>query len=98
MKNIYIILLLSFIVLGAMLAESCRKSGDKPPTTTPLTFNVPKGFPSPVFNFTASPVTQEGFDLGKQLFYDGKLSKDGNFPCASSYQQFAAFSIFYHVL
>src|SRR5215213_10140493 len=98
MKNIYIILLLSFISLGAMMAESCRKSGDKAPSTTPLTFNVPKGFPSPVFNFTASPVTQEGFDLGKQLFYDGKLSKDGNFPCASCHQQFAAFATFDHDL
>lgn len=98
MKKLYVILTISFIVLGAMVIESCRKSGDKAPATTPLAFNVPQGFPTPVFNFTASPVTQEGFDLGRRLFYDGRLSKDGNFPCASCHQQFAAFATFDHDL
>lgn len=64
--------------------------------TTPLSFSVPQGFPSPTYNFTASPVTQEGFDLGRKLFYDGRLSKDGNFPCASCHQQFAAFATYEH--
>ena len=87
-----------FIALGAMLAESCRKSTDKGPATTPLTFSVPQGFPQPAFDFNASPVTKEGFELGRHLFYDGRLSKDGNFPCASCHQQFAAFSTFDHDL
>ena len=81
-----------------MLAESCRKSGDKALPTTPLSFLVPQGFPQPVFNFDANPVTKEGFELGKRLFYDGKLSKDGNFPCGSCHQQFAAFATFDHDL
>jgi cytochrome c peroxidase len=36
--------------------------------------------------------------LGRKLFYDGILSKDGNFPCASCHQQFAAFANFDHNL
>ena len=96
MKRICIILLTTFIVFGAMLAESCRKSGDKAPATTPLTFNTPAGFPAPLFDFNANPVTKEGFELGRHLFYEGKLSKDGNFPCASCHQQFAAFATFEH--
>lgn len=96
MKKICIILIVS-IVLGAVVLESCRKKdGNAALVSTPLTFSVPQGFPSPVFDFNASPVTQEGFNLGRRLFYDGKLSKDGNFPCASCHQQFAAFSTYEH--
>ncbi|HYC28005.1 MAG TPA: cytochrome c peroxidase [Chitinophagaceae bacterium] len=98
MKKICIISAVLFIAFGAMLAESCRKSGDKAPPTTPLTFSVPQGFPQPVFDFNASPVTKEGFELGRRLFYEGKLSKDGNFPCASCHQQFAAFATYDHDL
>ena len=98
MKKLCIISAIMFIVLGAMVAESCRKSGDSAPATTPLTFKVPQGFPQPVFDFNASPVTKEGFELGRHLFYDGKLSKDGNFPCASCHQQFAAFATYDHDL
>jgi len=63
---------------------------------TPIPFVVPKGWPKPVYDFKKNPVTQEGFDLGKKLFYDGRLSKDGNFPCGSCHQQFCAFATFDH--
>ncbi|MEP7318392.1 MAG: cytochrome c peroxidase [Panacibacter sp.] len=64
----------------------------------PINFIVPKGWPQPVYDFKQNPLTQEGFDLGKKLFYDGRLSKDGNFPCAGCHQQFAAFATFDHNL
>jgi len=58
---------------------------------------IPKGWPKPPANiFVTNPLTEEGFQLGKKLFYDGRLSKDGNFSCASCHQQFAAFSNFDH--
>lgn len=98
MKKLCIILLVIFIVLGAMMAEGCRKSGGGAPVTTPMAFTVPQGFPAPAFDFNANPVTKEGFELGRHLFYEGKLSKDGNFPCASCHQQFAAFATFDHDL
>lgn len=48
---------------------------------TYLNFTVPAGWPTPPTNiFANNPLTEEGFQLGKKLFYDGKLSKDGNFP------------------
>lgn len=82
-----------------MLTEACRKQNKGgAPATTPMAFAVPAGFPAPLHDFTANPVTQEGFELGKRLFYDGRLSKDGNFPCASCHQQFAAFATFDHDL
>ena len=65
---------------------------------TPLTFVIPDGWPKPVYDFSKNGITKEGFDLGKKLFYDGRLSKDGNFPCASCHQQFAAFATYDHPL
>ncbi len=66
--------------------------------STPFPFQVPKGFPPPVYRFDNNPRTREGFELGRKLFYDGKLSRDGNFPCSSCHQQFAAFATYEHRL
>ena len=67
-------------------------------SATPMKFKIPKGFPGPQYKFENNPLTVEGFELGRKLFYDGRLSKDGNFPCASCHQQFAAFATFDHAL
>ena len=73
--------------------NGCRKHFVEP---TPLAFNVPQGFPQPAYNFSSNPLTEEGFQLGKKLFFDGRLSVDGNFPCASCHQPVAAFTTFEH--
>ncbi|HEY4155869.1 MAG TPA: cytochrome-c peroxidase [Puia sp.] len=65
---------------------------------TPFPFPIPKGFPPPVYHFDKNPLSKEGFELGRKLFYDGKLSIDGNFPCSSCHQQFAAFATYEHRL
>jgi len=64
----------------------------------PFPFLIPKGFPPPVYRFQNNHRTKEGFELGRKLFYDGILSKDGNFPCSSCHQQFAAFATYEHRL
>jgi cytochrome c peroxidase len=64
----------------------------------PVKFIVPKGWPQPVYDFSKNPLTEEGIALGKKLFYDGQLSKDGNFSCASCHQQFGAFNTYDHNL
>ncbi len=66
---------------------------------TPIKFTVPKGWPKPPVNiFAKNQLTEEGFELGRKLFYDSRLSKDGNFSCGSCHQQFAAFANFDHDL
>jgi cytochrome c peroxidase len=97
MKRVVIILIIATAVLNMAIIESCKKSADKP-ATTPIQFVVPAGFPATKFNFSANPLTKEGVELGRHLFYDGRLSKDGNFPCASCHQQFAAFATYDHDL
>lgn len=86
------------LFLGCLLVNACKKSGDGNSGPQSLDFPTPAGFPAPQYSFTGNPLTKEGFELGRKLFYDGRLSKDGNFPCASCHQQFAAFATFDHPL
>ena len=88
----YIWVLLSIIVTGVGWITIDNRSF-KP---TPVKFHIPKGWPQPAYDFSKNPLTEEGFALGKKLFYDGLLSKDGNFSCASCHQQFGAFNTYDH--
>lgn len=83
---------------GSFLINACRKGQDIVPGKRPLTFTIPEGFPQPVYNFSENPLTEEGFELGRFLFYDGRLSKDGNYPCASCHHQIAVFGTYDHDL
>lgn len=86
------------IVAGIFIIDACKKADVKKPfSPTYLKLQIPEGWPQPSFDiFANNPLTEEGFQLGKKLFYDGRLSKDGNFPCASCHQQFAAFATYDH--
>lgn len=91
--------LLSVLAILVFFAESCKKNDTSHSSApSPMALDVPPGFPPPENIFANNPLTKEGFELGKKLFYDGRLSKDGNFPCASCHQQFAAFATFDHNL
>lgn len=98
MKQTVVILFVAFAVFFGMGLNGCSKNHDVAARATPLNFSIPAGFPEPVYKFEGNPLTKEGFELGRKLFYDGILSKDGNFPCSSCHQQFAAFSTFEHDL
>lgn len=60
--------------------------------TTPIYFEVPKGWPKPTYDFKKNPITEESFQLGISLFYDPYLSSDGMVSCASCHFQGNAFS------
>jgi cytochrome c peroxidase len=55
-------------------------------------FFVPKGWPKPVYNFKDTKLTQEGFELGRKLFYDPILSKDSTISCSSCHSQYTGFA------
>ena len=86
-------LIVLFVATGSLLMNGCRKD---PLNLTPINFTIPPGFPQPAYNFTSNPFTEEGFQLGKKLFFDGRLSADGNFACGSCHQPVAAFTTFEH--
>ena len=83
-----------FIISGSLLLDSCKKP--KHVTSNPIQFVVPPGFPQPTYNFSANPLTQEGFLLGRKLFYDTKLSADLTVSCGTCHQPSAAFTTFEH--
>jgi cytochrome c peroxidase len=59
---------------------------------TPLYFEIPKSWPQPHYDFAKNPVTEEGFQLGRQLFYDPILSRDNTISCASCHLQATGFA------
>lgn len=90
---------LAFLVLGV----ACCKDDNQPPIVdtgdltdipySPTTYNlvIPPGFPAlniPSYN----PMTVQGVELGRHLFYDPILSSDSTIACASCHQLAPSFS------
>ena len=59
---------------------------------TPIYLDVPKGWPKPNYDFKNNPSTEEGFQLGRNLFYDPILSRDNTISCASCHLQQTGFT------
>ncbi len=55
-------------------------------------FAIPANFPKPVYDFAKNPITQSGFELGRELFYEGDLSRDGTISCAECHSQASGFT------
>lgn len=63
-----------------------------PKKGTPIYFDIPKGWPQPHYDFAKNPLTEEGFQLGRTLFYDPILSRDNTISCASCHLQATGFA------
>ena len=88
-KLLYIFLLTTFIFF------SCGEDKDLEPIpfqTTPLEVNVPSNFPSMTYAINENPPTAEGFELGRRLFYEGRLSSDNVISCGFCHIQLFAFT------
>lgn len=96
MKKIPYTIVITFSLLSVLFLAQFSFSVDN---TTPHFIKqiIPDNFPAPVYNFNNNRLTKEGFELGRRLFYDGRLSQDGLMACGSCHQQFAAFADFEHV-
>jgi cytochrome c peroxidase len=93
-KTLVIFLIITSVIFLAYGLGACRR--DNPNDLEMMSQVIPEGFPQPFYRFTDNPLSKEGFELGRKLFYDGQLSLDGNFPCASCHQQIAAFGTYEH--
>jgi len=83
-----------FFVVSSMLT-GCRDDGvdltDIAYDPISYTVEVPEGYP--IFEVpTDNPLTIDGVALGRQLFYDPILSKDGSMSCGSCHLQEFAFT------
>ncbi|MEZ0487769.1 cytochrome-c peroxidase [Fibrella aquatica] len=59
-------------------------------------FAVPANFPAPVYALDQNQPTKAGVLLGRALFYDGNLSRDGSIACAECHNQAYAFTHHQH--
>ncbi|WP_395064290.1 cytochrome-c peroxidase [Flavobacterium sp.] len=57
-----------------------------------IDFQVPSNFPPLAYDLSNNPLTEKGFELGKKLFYDGRLSSDGLISCGFCHIQANAFT------
>jgi cytochrome c peroxidase len=57
-----------------------------------IKFEIPKGWPKPYYDFKNNPVTKEGFELGRELFYDPWLSADSSISCSSCHLSYTSFA------
>lgn len=81
MKPTFFLLILAF--LGACAADA---------DTSFTGFSQPEHFPQATYTFNNNPVTKEGFELGRMLFYDPILSRDSTISCSNCHLQATAFA------
>ena len=103
MKNIF----LASIFLGLLLVVACTPDPQPPIDSTTIydedpldnipynptayTLQVPQNFPNPIIP-ADNPMTAEGIELGRRLFYDPILSGDSTMSCSSCHKQEFAFA------
>ena len=82
-----------FIVLLILLfLWSCSKNYEDEYQNIPLLVEVPSNFPPMVYDLANNSPSEKGFELGKKLFYDGRLSSDGLISCGFCHIQENAFT------
>jgi cytochrome c peroxidase len=70
------------------LPMACQRAVEE----LPIQWQQPPHFPKPAYNFERNPITTAGFQLGKRLFYDRRLSRDNSISCGSCHIQSSAFT------
>lgn len=87
--------ILTAIMLTILFWAGCSKDKDEPAPPdegpTPYELEIPKGFPTILNIPDDNPMTVEGIELGRYLFYDGRLSgrthPDSLMSCATCHLQ-----------
>lgn len=83
-------LMLLALLLGLLFASRDAVSGSDGPA-----FNVPLGIPSEAWAYFVpkdNPLTKAKVELGRELFFDARLSADGKISCASCHDPKLAFT------
>lgn len=103
MQRILVVLALAILFLSASCEPdppmNCATCPEEPVDreingpSTPLSYSleVPDYLPDPILDET-NPLTVEGIELGRRLFYDKIMGRDSAFACADCHQQDKAFT------
>lgn len=84
--TIFVGSLVSLIYFTACQDDNLQKKDN------PYEFVAPDNFPAPTYTFYNNNITEEGFKLGKKIFFDPILSIDGSISCSSCHNQSLAFA------
>ena len=76
------------LMIFAIILVGCEKDI----RTLFIQFNKPDYFPQPVYRFQQNPITKNGFELGRKLFFDPILSADNTISCGSCHIPSSAFT------
>jgi len=63
-----------------------------------LEFEVPSNFPPLIYDIEGNPPTETGFELGRRLFYEGRLASDNIVACGFCHIQEFAFTHHTHII
>jgi cytochrome c peroxidase len=82
-----------FLWVFALLLVGCSDNDESEEyTNLPLTVDIPSNFPAMAYDISQNPPTEKGFELGKKLFYDGRLASDNLVSCGFCHLQEYAFT------
>ncbi len=85
-------ILATYIIALCLSGCNCKEPPDPEPTTpTPYTLEYPDAFEQ-ISLPASNPLTEEGIELGRHLFFDARLSSDESISCASCHHPEKAFS------
>jgi len=95
--NKTILSLICFFTISSVLMLSCKKSGEQAQVfkSTPYIIEIPYHFPTQMNIPADNPMTVEGVNLGRLLFYDGRISgrtdPDSMMSCSTCHVQANSF-------
>jgi cytochrome c peroxidase len=88
-----VIVFISIVVAFASVFTACKPDPSfAPEVAEELKFEVPQGWPEPAYKFENNTLTRDGFELGRKLFFDPRLSRGNTVSCGSCHQPFSAFA------
>ena len=82
--------LILFGIISLLL--SCTSDDSQNYQNIPINYRVPSNFPPLAYSMENNPLTEKGFELGKKIFYDGRLASDGVVSCGFCHIQKDAFT------
>lgn len=81
------------VLCCCLLFFSCENKKEVIPDPTAFSFDLPLHFSNVKYSIPAdNPLTNQGVELGRMLFYDKVLSRNNTISCASCHQQQFAFT------
>ncbi|WP_276483869.1 cytochrome-c peroxidase [Paraflavitalea pollutisoli] len=97
MKKLTLVYIIMGIVLAQVLTGFLRPAVPSYDGIASLPYSAdsfprPANFPEPLYNFNNNSYNKIKIELGRRLFYDGLLSKNGTVSCGTCHIQATAFS------